>query len=234
MGPNQVLIQNAYSLISSGTEMSTLSKTPTELVRQTLSDPWMRHVVKHTIFATGPAQTARRVWAELVMPREIGYSGVGKVVAVGSAVEGLRVGETVAYASRGHAEVVAPSINHTVSVPDGVDLCHAAFVTVGGIAMQSMRRAEPQFGEVVAIYGLGLVGQLCARIAKAAGLVVIGIDLDARRNEMALRAGVDLVVNPAESDAKRRILDFTGKQGVDATIICASSKSDDIVNSAME
>src|SRR5687767_2318759 len=60
MGPNQVLIQNAYSLISSGTEMSTLSKTPTELVRQTLSDPWMRHVVKHTIFATGPVQTARR------------------------------------------------------------------------------------------------------------------------------------------------------------------------------
>jgi predicted dehydrogenase/threonine dehydrogenase-like Zn-dependent dehydrogenase len=234
MGPNQVLIQNAYSLISSGTELSTLSKTPTELVRQTLSDPWMRQVVNHTIFSTGLAQTTRRVWAEMVMPREIGYSGAGKVVATGSAVEGLRVGDTVAYASRGHAEIVAPSINHTVGVPDDVDLRHAAFVTVGGIAMQSLRRADAQFGEVVAIYGLGLVGQLCAQIAKAAGLVVIGIDVNEARNRLALQGGVDFVVNATDEDVKRRVMDYTAKQGADATIICASSKSDDIVNTSME
>ena len=60
LGPDQVLVQNHYSLISSGTELSTLSKTPAELVKQTLSDPWMRHVVKQTVFATGLSQTARR------------------------------------------------------------------------------------------------------------------------------------------------------------------------------
>ena len=142
MGPDQVLVQSHYSLISSGTEMGTLKKTPAELVRQTVADPWMRNVVKQTILATGPSQTARRVWHEMITPREIGYSGAGTVLALGDRVEGLEIGQHVAYAASGHAEVTAPTINHVVPVPDSVDLRHAAFVTVGGIAMQSLRRAE--------------------------------------------------------------------------------------------
>jgi predicted dehydrogenase len=234
IGPDQVLVQSHYSLISSGTEMGTLSKTPAELVRQTISDPWMRHVVKQTVLATGPSQTARRVWHEMITPREIGYSGAGTVLALGDRVEGLEIGQTVAYAASGHAEVAAPYVNHVVPVPDGVDLRHAAFVTVGGIAMQSLRRADLKFGETVAIYGLGLVGQLCAAIAKAAGCVVVGIDINPKANELATAAGAALVVNPSEPEWKRRILDFTGKNGVDATVICASSDSQEIINSAME
>jgi predicted dehydrogenase len=234
VGPDQVLVQSHYSLISSGTEMGTLSKTPAELVRQTISDPWMRHVVKQTVLATGPSQTGRRVWHEMITPREIGYSGAGTVLAMGERVEGLEIGQTVAYAASGHAELAAPHINHVVPVPGNVDLRHAAFVTVGGIAMQSLRRADVQFGETVAIYGLGLVGQLCAAIARAAGCVVVGIDVNPKANELAKAAGAALVVNPAESEWKRQILDFTGKNGVDATIICASSSSEEIINSSME
>ena len=234
IGRNQLLVQSHYSLISSGTETTTLAKTPSELVKQTISDPWMRHVVKQTVFATGVSQTARRVWQEMITPREIGYSGAGTVLAVGEDVEGLEVGQTVAYAAAGHAEVTAPAVNHTVPVPDGVDLRHAAFVTVGGIATQGLRRADPQFGETIAIYGLGLVGQLCARIAKAAGCVVVGIDINPAANALARDAGVDLVVNPAEGDWKRKILDYTGKHGVDATVIAASSDSADLINASME
>ena len=234
MGSDQVLVQSHYSLISSGTEMGTLKKTPAELMRQTIADPWMRNVVKQTILATGPSQTARRVWHEMITPREIGYSGAGTVLALGDRVEGLEIGQHVAYAASGHAEVTAPTINHVVPVPDSVDLRHAAFVTVGGIAMQSLRRAELQFGEVVAVYGLGLVGQLCASIARAAGCVVVGIDVNPKANELATVTGAALVVNPAEPGWKRRISDFTGKNGVDATVICASSDSPEIINSAME
>jgi predicted dehydrogenase len=234
VGPDQVLVQSHYSLISSGTELGTLSKTPAELVRQTISDPWMRHVVKQTVLATGPSQTARRVWHEMITPREIGYSGAGTVMALGDHVEGLEIGQTVAYAATGHAEVTAPHINHVVGVPDGVDLRHAAFVTVGGIAMQSLRRADVKFGETVAVYGLGLVGQLCASIAKAAGCVVVGIDINPKANQLATAAGASLVVNPSEPGWQRRILDFTGKNGVDATVICASSDSPEIINAAME
>lgn len=234
VGPNQVLVQNHYSLISSGTELSTLGKTPVELVRQTIADPWMRHVVRQTVLATGLAQTTRRVWQEMVRPRVLGYSGAGRVLAVGNDVHGLPLGGKVAYAATGHADLAAPYVNHVVAVPESVDLRHAAFVTVGGIAIQSLRRAEVQFGEVVAVYGLGLVGQLCALIAKAAGCVVVGVDIDERRNQLARDLGADLVVNPATSEAKRRILDFTQKRGVDATVLCARSRSAEVVNTAME
>ncbi len=77
VGPDQVLVQSRYSLISSGTEMTTLAKTPAELVKQTLSDPWMRNVVKQTVLVAGMSQTARRIWHEMITPREIGYSGAG-------------------------------------------------------------------------------------------------------------------------------------------------------------
>jgi polar amino acid transport system substrate-binding protein len=234
VGSDQVLVRNHYSLISSGTELSSLSKTPMELARQALSDPWMRQVIKQTVLATGLTQTIDRIWKEMIIPREIGYSGAGKVLAVGEHVQGFNVGDTVAYAATGHAEIVAPSVNHIVSVPDGVDLRHAAFVTVGGIAVQALRRAELQFGETLAVFGLGLVGQVCAMIAKAAGYIVIGIDVNAKRNQIAEANGLDMVVSPSQADFKRRIMDFTDKNGVDATIICASSKSDEIINSSME
>ncbi len=234
LGPDQILVQSSYSLISSGTEMTTLSKTPVELVKQTLSDPWMRNVVKQTVFSAGPTQTARRVWHEMITPREIGYSGAGTVLAVGANAQGFQVGQTVAYAATGHAELAAPAINHVVAVPESVDLRHAAFVTVGGIAVQSLRRADLKFGEVVAIYGLGLVGQLCARIALAAGCVVVGIDINERANQLLRDAGASLVVDPRDPEWKRRIDDFTDKHGVDATIVCASSDSSEIINSSME
>jgi predicted dehydrogenase/NADPH:quinone reductase-like Zn-dependent oxidoreductase len=234
LGPDQVLVQTHYSLISSGTETTTLSKTPVELAKQTLADPWMRNVVKQTVFSTGPAQTMRRVWHEMVTPREIGYSGAGTVLALGDNVEGFKIGQTVAYAATGHAEIAAPVINHVVPVPDDVDLRHAAFVTVGGIAVQALRRADLQFGETVAVYGLGLVGQLCTQIALAAGCVVVGIDINPKANELARSAGASLVVDPRDPEWKRQLTDFTDKQGVDATIVCASSDSSEIINSSME
>src|ERR687898_750977 len=180
LGPDQVLVQTHYSLISSGTETTTLSKTPVELAKQTLADPWMRNVVKQTVFSTGPAQTARRVWHEMVAPREIGYSGAGTVLALGDNVEGFK------------------------------------------------------FGQTVAIYGLGLVGQLCTQIALAAGCVVVGIDINPRANELAASAGASLVVDPRDPEWRRRLTDFTDKHGVDATIVCASSDSSDVINSSME
>ena len=233
-GPHQVLVQTAFSLISSGTELSTITKTPTELIKQTIADPWMRQAVKSTVLAAGWSQTARRIWQEMVRPREIGYSGSGTVLATGEQVEGLRQGDRVAFAAVGHAEIVAPYGNHVVPLPDTVPSHHAAFVTVGGIVIQALRRADLRFGEVVAVYGLGLLGQLCAMVAKAAGCVVVGIDIDDRRTGLAARCGADLVVNPTAGDLTREVARLTGKQGVDATIICASSKSDAIINTSMD
>ena len=64
------------------------------------------------------SQTARRVWHEMITPGEIGYSGAGVVLALGDNVDGFKIGQTVAYAATGHAEIAAPAINHVVPVPD--------------------------------------------------------------------------------------------------------------------
>lgn len=232
IGPDQLLVQSHYSLISTGTESGTLAKTPVELVKQTISDPWVRRAVQDTIMAAGVSQTGRRVAHELVVPRELGYSGAGRVVAVGANVEGIRIGEKVAFASQGHAELATPSINHAVPVPDGVDMREAAFITVAGIALQSIRRADLRLGEVTAIYGLGLVGQVCCLLAKAAGAVVIGIDVSSERTRLALKCGADHVIDGSSENVKRTVADLTAKHGVDTTIICASSKSSDIINTA--
>ena len=68
----------------------------------------------------------------------------------------------------------------------------------------------------------------------AAGCVVIGVDVSPQANELARSAGVSLVVDLCDPEWKRRILDFTDKNGADATIICASSDSSEIINASME
>ena len=164
VGPDQVLVQSHYSLISSGTEMGTLKKTPAELVqaddlRSVDAATWSSRPCSRR----ARARPARRVWHEMITPREIGYSGAGHRAGArgpgGGASRSARPSPTRPAVT---PRWPRPTINHVVPVPDGVDLRHAAFVTVGGIAMQSLRRADLQFGETVAIYGLGLVGQLCA------------------------------------------------------------------------
>ena len=122
LGEDQVLVENHYSLISS------LRKTPAELVRQTIADPWMREVVKQTILSTGLSQTAGRVWQELVMPRELGYSGAGRVLALGKNVEGFRVGDKVAVGDAGATLAVVARLS-----------CDHASRRFGGIASRQLR-----------------------------------------------------------------------------------------------
>ena len=195
----------------------------------------MRNVVKQTILATGPSQTARRVWHEIVTPREIGYSGAGTVLALGDRVEGLEIGQTVAYAASGHAEVAAPYYQPRGPGPrrrrppargvrHGRRHRHAV-----APARRPASSARPSPSTASAS------SASCAPASrKAAGCVVVGIDINPKANELAAAAGAALVVNPSEPDWKRRISDFTGKNGVDATVICASSDSPEIINAAME
>ena len=66
--------------------------------------------------------------------------------------------------------------NLCVPVPDGVAAEHAAFATVGAVAMQGVRRAEVALGETACVIGLGLIGQLVVRLLVASGVQVVGLD----------------------------------------------------------
>jgi predicted dehydrogenase/threonine dehydrogenase-like Zn-dependent dehydrogenase len=166
----------------------------------------------------------------------IGYSAAGEIVAVGEGVDDLRPGDVVAAAGAGqanHADYVNVPRNLVCRVPAGCELLHAASATVGAIAMQGVRRAAPQLGERVCVMGLGLIGQITVQLLKAAGCRVVGLDLDAGRVDRARALGLD--AGASESDAFNSLVrDLTGGHGADRTLLTAATKSNALINSAME
>jgi len=85
--------------------------------------------------------------------------------------------------------------------------------------MQGVRRADPCLGEIVAVIGLGLLGQITVQLLKTSGCRVVGIDLDGRRVSLSKKLGADFALNPYEIDINNEIRHLTSDQGVDATII---------------
>jgi predicted dehydrogenase/threonine dehydrogenase-like Zn-dependent dehydrogenase len=166
----------------------------------------------------------------------VGYSIAGEVVDVGADVTAFAVGDRVACAGAGqanHADYVNVKRNLVCRVPGGCSLQEAATATVGAIAMQGVRRTAPQLGEVICVFGLGLIGMITVQILRAAGCRVIGVDLDSERCRRALTLGA--AAAETEIDRVQVLLrDVTGGQGVDATIITAASKSNGPINAAME
>ena len=231
---NQVLIATHYSLISSGTELGTINKDPVEMAKLTLQDPWMRNAVKNLVFSGSFRTTKDIIINELTLFRMIGYSGAGEVINKGKNIIHVNIGDKVAFAAQGHAEQVAAYANHVVKVPDNVNLQNAAFVTVGGIALQGIRKAKIELGEWVLVYGLGLVGQITMQLWQACGAKVIGIHIHHSRLELAKENGLKYAINPGEEEPINGLMRITGGKGVDKTLICAVSKNPEIANNAMK
>jgi len=232
-----VLVEVAYSLISAGTEIGSVQSSGRSLIRRGLEQPdKVRQVLEH-LRRQGIQKTVAKVLGQLERATPIGYSCSGIVIQVGKGVTDIQPGERVACAGAGianHAEIVLVPRNLVVKVPEGCDLKAAASVALGAIAMQGVRRADPRLGEIVAVIGLGLLGQLTVQLLKVAGCRVIGFDLDRRRVAMAYQLGADKAFVSTEVDVLNEVRHLTNGHGVDATIITAASRSDAIVQQAME
>lgn len=166
----------------------------------------------------------------------VGYSAAGEVVAVGAGVIDIAVGDLVACAGAGkanHADYVAVPRNLVCRVPRGCDLRWAATTTVGTIALQGVRRAQPQLGETACVLGLGLIGQITVQLLRANGVRVLGLDLDAERVAKARALGMEGGASDAEA-FKRLVRDETGGRGADQVLATAATKSDAVINLAMD
>jgi predicted dehydrogenase/threonine dehydrogenase-like Zn-dependent dehydrogenase len=166
----------------------------------------------------------------------VGYSAAGEVLAVGDGVTDLAAGDLVACAGAGqanHADYVLVRRNLVCRVPDGCPAMAAASATVGAIALQGVRRAAPQLGEVVCVLGLGLIGQITVQLLKAAGCRVVGLDLSDERVARAKALGLDHGASDPES-LKRLVRDASGGHGADCTIMTAATRSDAVINLAMD
>ncbi len=166
----------------------------------------------------------------------LGYSAAGTVVEVGQGVTEFRAGDRVACAGTGyaaHAELLSVPKNLCVRLPDGVDFEGAAFATLGAIALQGMRLAEPTLGESAVVVGLGLVGQLAAQLLRANGCRVFGVDLDAAKVELAKSLGMD-DGRVAGAGVKEAVLKWSRGRGADAVLLTAATPSDEPVELAGE
>jgi predicted dehydrogenase/threonine dehydrogenase-like Zn-dependent dehydrogenase len=229
----ELLIKNEYSAVSTGTELTVLQSQSAGLFSRALQNP---QFIKKTFkmgFEEGARKTAGEIKNVLGEPLQLGYSCAGTVIECGVMTRNFKPGDRVACAGAGfanHAEMVAVPENLVAKVPDDVSLEDASFTAIGAIALQGVRRLNPQIGENIAVIGLGLIGLMSVQILKSCGCNVLGIDIKESRLKTAKKIGADITSNSAKHDISTKLIIW--ERGADAVIITASSKKDDVLNLA--
>src|SRR6516162_160062 len=176
--PGGVLVQSLFSLISTGTEMMKVSEASMSMVGMARARPDQVRKVLDSVSQQGAVNTYKKVMTSLDSYTPLGDSLCGVVVEAGRGAEEFHVGQLVAAAGNEyalHAEYNWIPVNLCVPVPAGVAPEHAAFATVGAIAMQGVRRAEVQLGDTACVIVLGLIGQIVLRLLSAAGVRTVGL-----------------------------------------------------------
>jgi 2-desacetyl-2-hydroxyethyl bacteriochlorophyllide A dehydrogenase len=201
---DEVLVEVAYSCISPGTELRCLAG------KQPEAQPF---------------------------PFIPGYATVGHVVAAGKSAS-IREGTAVfcggtSRASHNlmwgaHISHVVKSAKGVIPIPEGVDLVEASAAKIAAISYHGLRHSRPQPQEQVVVVGLGVIGQISARLHALTGANVLALDIASRRVEQANQFGVTARV-PSPSiqstvheqfpDGADVIVDATGSPSVLAGLI---------------
>ena len=189
--PTQVVIKNRYSLISPGTELAMFTRSHIGFGDPRV--PWARY------------------------PHYPGYASVGQVEAVGTAVEGLTVGDRLVYLGAHQAYGVLDQSDLWVQVSNAMPLQWATFAPLAQIANTARWVSQTRSGDTVAVIGLGLVGNLAAQLFGVFGVSVIGLDLIPFRRDLAARVGIGQVCDPGE-DLTATIRSLTEGRGVDTIV----------------
>ncbi len=229
--PGGVLVRSLYSLISTGTEMMKVSEARMSLVGKARARPDQVRKLLDSVAQQGALATYQKAMNRLDSYTPLGYSLCGVVEEVGAGAEQFSVGQVVAAAGNEfalHAEMNWVPTNLCVPVPDGVAAEHAAFATVGAVAMHGVRRAEVALGETACVIGLGLIGQLVVRLLVASGVQVVGLDVVAARCRAAEKAGALACAAPDEAgvrEVEHVLLTRTGGLGADHILLAAGGDS---------
>jgi polar amino acid transport system substrate-binding protein len=223
----RVQVRTIASLISAGTERTAVELVSKGLVQEARERPDLVKAVVAKVKNEGLLNTFTAVRDKMAASQALGYSAAGIVTAVAEAVTEFQIGDRVACAGVGfasHAEVLSVPKNLCVHLPEQVSFEEGAYGTLGAIALQGVRLAEPTLGESVVVIGLGLVGQLTIQLLKANGCRVFGLDLDPARVALARELGADRaeISDDATPDS---IHTWTTGRGADAVLITAATDS---------
>ena len=225
-----LLIKVVNSCISAGTEMTSVGESGKPLYKRALEQPEQVRQVLDFAKQNGIRKTIQKIQGTLDGGKPTGYSVSGIVIGVGKNVIGFQVGDHVAAAGAGlanHAEYVDVPQNLVMHLPKGLDFKSASTVTMGGIAMQGVRRCDLRLGEVGVVVGAGILGLLAQQMLQASGVRTIVTDIDDKRLELAKELGATLVLNPIKDDIIKATNILTGGYGADAVLFTAATSSNE-------
>jgi threonine dehydrogenase-like Zn-dependent dehydrogenase len=204
LAPHEVRLRTLYSGISAGTELTAYRGT----------NPYMnkRWDEERRLFV--PGETSLRYPVD-----GWGYEEVGEVVELGSEVESPALGQVV-WGTWGHRSGTVTSAEYAAArvLPPSVDPLLGIFSQIGAIALNGVLDADIHVGETVAVFGLGVPGQIVAQLARLNGGRVIGVDTMPARMKLAGELGADHVMDAREGSVAEKIRELTGGRGADVSI----------------
>ena len=232
-----VLVENASSLISAGTERGTVKVAQANLLDKARQRPDLVKQVVQNLKKEGLKATFEKVKTKLDSPKALGYSTAGVVKASLDSNNKFKPGDRVACAGQdlaSHAEVVSIPQNLVAKIPANVSFEEAAFTTVGAIALQGVRQTEPKLGENICVIGLGLIGQITCQLLRASGANVFGVDL----NDNLVKIGNEYSCDKAQNRNNKHLIEncneYTQGYGFDKVVITAATPSNDPVELSAE
>src|SRR4030042_3651153 len=236
VGRGTVLVETAYSCISIGTEMAGVKEGSKSLIQRAIENPEYVATAARMAFEQGIRMTLSIVRGILESGNPTGYSASGTVIRIGEGITDIHIGDRVACAGASianHAEIINVPQNLLVKIPESLDFSEASTVTLGAIALQGIRRANPTLGETFLVVGLGILGQLTVQLLKANGCRVIGFDPDKTRVDLAKSLGMEFGLCK-EEDLIQKVFQLTNGYGADGVIITAATETDEPVSQAFQ
>lgn len=237
LSAGEVLISVSYSCISAGTELKSVGNSGENLLVRAMKQPENLKKVIELAKSQGISRAFSKVKQKVKYGQPTGYSNSGIVLAIGKGVAKYQVGDRVAAAGSGianHAEYVVVPENLVMKVPESLDLKLASTVTLGGIALQGVRRADLKMGEYCVVIGAGILGLLTVQFLKSSGIRIIVSDIDESRLKIAKELGADVVINPTKENLVKIATDYTGGYGTDAVIFTAATASSEPLSDAFK
>jgi hypothetical protein len=192
--PDEIIVENIFSHLSAGTEMACVAGI----------ESWFP------------------------LPNTPGYTSVGRILEKGANVNHVKIDDIV-YTFGPHASHFKVNVKDRfhgvcVNVPKGLEYDLASFTHMGGIALTSIRASQIELGDVVAVSGLGTIGNLAAQFAQLQGATVIAGDINNKRIKIAEECGIKYLLNVNEKGIEE-FLNNIGMDKVDCWIDASGQSS---------
>ena len=211
LAANEIRLRTLFSGISAGTELTAYRGSNPYMHKRWDSDRRL-FVASETTSQQYPLSG----W---------GYEEAGEVVEAGAEVEGVQLGDVI-YGTWGHRthHIVTDEYARQRILPASLDPALGIFSQIGAIALNGIHDARIRIGETVAVFGLGVPGQIIAQLAKRSGATVVGADLHPKRLALAKTLGaVDVALDAGEGSAAETIKAITSGRGADVCIEVSGS-----------